>query len=191
MLCIPSFSVHHFPGSRSRGIPQDWHRTCFMASNIQRRLFIVEKVKSRCDSLYRFSYPCNYLSEFCAIWYRTFWDRENHRSIFTVESGTEEFTDERSDPLRWEIHHTDYLLPEEFFFAVVDSDLSTWLLRADLSSEIHPELVGTFASFREIFHTDDCSHTELDGFEVWPRNCIHEGEYREYPPMCNIAREKK
>ena len=120
-----------------------------------------------------------------------FWDREDDTSVFTVESRTEEFTHEWTDLFRRKIHHTDYLFPEEFFFAVVDSDLSTWLLRADLSSEIHPELVGAFASFRKILHTDDGTDTEFDGFEVLPRNCIHEGEYKKYPPMCNIASEKK
>ena len=54
-----------------------------------------------------------------------FWDREDDTSVFTVESRTEEFTHEWTDLFRRKIHHTDYLLPEEFFFAVVDSDLST------------------------------------------------------------------
>ena len=65
------------------------------------------------------------LSELGSVWNMAFWDREDDTSIFTVESRTEEFTHEWTDLFRRKIHHTDYLLPEEFFFAVVDSDLST------------------------------------------------------------------
>ena len=115
----------------------------------------------------------NILSKFCSIRNFSFWYSEDYWSIFSVESCTEKLTYKWSDLLWREVHHSDYLLSYECFFAVVIRNLGTWLLDSDFSSEIYPDLIGTFASLWEIFCTYYGTDTEFHGFKFRPSESFH------------------
>ena len=88
-------------------------------------------------------------------------DSEYDASIFEVESRTEELTYEWSYLLRWEVHHSDDLFTDEFFFCIVYCDLRARLLHSDLGSEIYPYFVCRFVCFREVFYSDDSSSAKF------------------------------
>lgn len=106
------------------------------------------------------------LSELGTVRHIAFGDSEDDRSIFAIESCTEELTHEWSYLFRREIHDSDDLFPDEFVPRIVRHDLSTRLFYSDLRTEIHPDLVGGPPRFWEVLDADDCPNSELDGFEV-------------------------
>lgn len=113
-----------------------------------------------------------FLCEFCPIWNFSFWNREYHRSIFSVKSGTEEFTHEWSDPLREKVHDSDDLLSDDLVYGVVSRDLRTRLLDPDFSSEVYPDFVRWLPRFRKNFCADDCTDSKFDRFEIFPCDSI-------------------
>jgi hypothetical protein len=102
------------------------------------------------------------LSEFHPVRYLAFRDSEHHGAIFSIKTGTEEFTHELANLLRGKIHHSDNLLGDEFFFAIVDSYLCAGFFDSDFSSKIHSKTIGWFPCLRKILDGDDGSHSELD-----------------------------
>ena len=76
--------------------------------------------RDECDRLHIFR-----LSELRSIIYFSLRNSEYDRSIFSIESCTQEFTHERSDLLRWEVHDSYDLLSDELFSSIVSRDLCT------------------------------------------------------------------
>lgn len=121
----------------------------------------------------------DFLSEFCSIRNFSFGDDEYHTPIFSIESRTEEFAHEWADLLRWEVHHSDDLLPGKLIFCIMCCYLGARLLYSNFSPEIYPDLIGTLACFREVLHSYDSTDSKLYGFEVLPSYSIHDTEYNE------------
>ena len=109
---------------------------------------------------------CRILSELCSILHLSLGDREDHRSVLTIESSAQELTHELADLFDAEVHHSDYLLPDELFTSIVHCYLSTRLLDSGVTTEIHPDLVCGFSGLWIFFSSDDGADSELYGFEL-------------------------
>ncbi len=108
------------------------------------------------------------LSQFCSIRHISFGYGKYYRSIFAIKTGTEKFTFKWSNLLDWEIYYAHNLLPDEFVKGIMHCYLCTRLFHSNVSSKIHPNLIGRLASFWKCFCFDDGSDSELDGFKVSP-----------------------
>jgi hypothetical protein len=108
------------------------------------------------------------LSEFCSILYLSLWDREYHRAIITIESGTQELTHEFADLLDREVHHSNDLFSDEFLSCIVYCDLCTGLFDSYITAKIYPDLVCGFPCFWIWLCSDDGTDSELYGFELVP-----------------------
>jgi hypothetical protein len=86
--------------------------------------FSIEINQSRLDFVHK-KYFSPVLSELCSVLHLSLRDSEDHRSVLTIESSTQELTHEFANLFDGEVHDSYDLLTDELFSSIVHCYLST------------------------------------------------------------------